>query len=102
MKYLILVPLILLAACSQEGIQTEPQFDDWSYRTRDKEHNRYDGYGDYHIREEQWQTDPYWTTGEGLERRKAARVKNSQYDKERAGTSVQQTMPMPPERFMKR
>ena len=100
------VCVMMLAACSREGIQHEPQFTDWSYRTRDKSHNRYDGYQDYHIREEQWQTDPYWTTGEGLARRKAERARRaemSQYDKEAAEvTTGARPMPMPPERFMKR
>ncbi len=67
--------LVMLAACAREGIQTEPQFTDWSYRTRDREHNRYDGYANAHIREEQWQTDPYWTQGEGFERREKALAK---------------------------
>ncbi len=69
------VALMLLAACAREGIQHDPQFSDWSYRTRDREHNRYDGYATHHIREEQWQTDPYWTMGEGKDRREAHKSK---------------------------
>ena len=91
--------LALLAACSREGIQTEPTFNDWSYKTRDRDHNRYDGYQDYHVREEQWQTDPYWTMGEGLERRRAARAKAGQQTD--AVPTPQQNIDMPPERFMR-
>lgn len=101
MKKFACLILLGMAACSQEGIQHDPQFTDWSYRTRDREHNRYDGYAEHHIREEQWQTDPYWTQGEGLERRKAARLTNSQYDKEAAQAPAQQKIDMPPERFVK-
>lgn len=91
---------LLVAACAREGIQTEPEFKDWSYQTRKKDHNRYDGYSDYHIREEQWQTDPYWTMGEGLERRKAARAKAA--GQAPVAAPVQQKVEMPPERFMKK
>ena len=70
-----LAVLVMLAGCSREGIQKEPQFSDWSYRTRDREHNRYEGYDVHHVREEQWQTDPYWTHGEGKTRREARAAK---------------------------
>lgn len=93
--FVSVVLLSLLAACAREGIQREPEFTDWSYQTRKKDHNRYDGYADYHVREEQWQTDPYWTMGEGLDRRKAAGQPVA------APALVQQKMDMPPERFMK-
>lgn len=67
------VALLMLAGC---GPSNTPQpFTDWSYRTRDKEHNRYDGYAPYSIKAEQWQTDPYWTMGEGKARRDAAKAK---------------------------
>lgn len=85
------VVLALLAACSREGIQRDPQFTDWSYRTRDREHNRYDGYGDYHVREEQWQTDPYWTVGEGRDRREAQAVQDMN-----AAIRAREAQPAPP------
>ena len=95
MKKTIVIALLLLSACAREGIQTQPEFTDGSYRTRDREHNRYEGYAAHHERAEQWQTDPYWTSGEGLARRKAMRG-------EAADAPAKHTMPMPPARFMKR
>lgn len=74
MRVVIFLPLLaLLTSCGPTN--SKQQFTDWSYRTRDRQHNRYDGYDAYHVREEQWQTDPYWTVGEGLDRRKVAREK---------------------------
>lgn len=67
MKYGWLILALAFTSCGPTNSQQ--QFKDWSYRTRDREHNRYDGYTPHHIREEQWQTDPYWTIGEGKQRR---------------------------------
>lgn len=72
MKYGLLIVVLALASCGPTN--SKQPFTDWSYRTRDRQHNRYDGYDAYHVREEQWQTDPYWTAGEGLDRRKAQRT----------------------------
>lgn len=69
MRVMIWVSLLLLTACGPTN--SKQQFTDWSYRTRDREHNRYEGYSAHHVREEQWQTDPYWTQGEGKVRREA-------------------------------
>lgn len=73
MRLILWVSLALLTSCGPTN--STQQFTDWSYRTRDREHNRYDGYAPYHIREEQWQTDPYWTVGEGKQRRETAKTK---------------------------
>ena len=101
MRHMIVVfglVLVALSACTQSPEDKVPAFDDWSYRVRDKEHNRYEGYDMYHVREEQWQTDPYWTEGEGLERRKAERARVGQMQPQSA--PVQSQLPMPPARFM--
>lgn len=101
MRLVILVSLLLLTACGPTN--TKQPFTDWSYRTRDREHNRYEGYSAHHVREEQWQTDPYWTQGEGLARRERAlaeklerAVEAREKNAERGHSSTtKQRMPMP-------